>query len=112
MKRKELTEILRRMDLVPIDGAVIDRASGSFARLVAARDVLVAVPAAVDCADGSGFIQSPQCCSTPYPRVPRADMRTDSEASPARPTATPMSAGTTELRVSATAAPTEGQRAA
>jgi predicted nucleic acid-binding protein len=39
-KRKELTDLLAMLDLVPIDGTVIDRAKGSFAVNVRALDAM------------------------------------------------------------------------
>jgi predicted nucleic acid-binding protein len=39
-KRKELTDLLAMLDLVPIDGNVIDRAKGSFAVNVRALDAI------------------------------------------------------------------------
>jgi predicted nucleic acid-binding protein len=40
IKRKELTDLLRMLDLAPIDGAVIDRAKDSFAVNVRALDAI------------------------------------------------------------------------
>ncbi len=40
IKRKELTDMLAMFDLAPVDGAVIDRAKGSFAVNVRALDAL------------------------------------------------------------------------
>jgi len=54
VKRKELAELLVRMDLVPIDADVIDRAKGSFAVNVRALDAIHVVTAEILAAEAEG----------------------------------------------------------
>jgi uncharacterized protein len=53
-KRKELAELLVRMDLVPIEGDVIDRAKGSFAVNVRALDAIHVATAEILAAEAEG----------------------------------------------------------
>lgn len=54
VKRKELAEILVRMDLMPIGGEVIDRAKASFAVNVRALDAIHVATAETLAAEGEG----------------------------------------------------------
>ena len=54
VKRKELAELLVRMDLMPIEGDVIDRAKGSFAVNVRALDAIHVATAEILAAEGEG----------------------------------------------------------
>lgn len=54
VKRKELAELLVRMDLVPIEGDVIDRAKGSFAVNVRALDAIHVATAEILAAEAEG----------------------------------------------------------
>ena len=53
-KRKELTDLMAHLDLVAIDGAVIDRAKSSFAVNVRALDALHVATAEVLAAEAEG----------------------------------------------------------
>lgn len=53
-KRKELAEIVAMLDLVPIDGSVIDRAKSSFAVNVRALDAIHVATAEVLAAEAEG----------------------------------------------------------
>ena len=53
-KRKELTDLLRKLDLAPIDAAVIERARGSFAVPVRALDAIHVATAEVLVAEAGG----------------------------------------------------------
>ncbi|MBI4701305.1 MAG: type II toxin-antitoxin system VapC family toxin [Deltaproteobacteria bacterium] len=54
LKRKELTELLGRLDLMPIEGIVIDRAKGSFAVNVRALDAIHVATAEILAAEAEG----------------------------------------------------------
>lgn len=54
VKRKELSDVLARMDLVPIDVGVIDRAKGSFAVNVRALDAIHVATAEILAAEADG----------------------------------------------------------
>ncbi len=54
IKRKELTSLIAMLDLLPIDGAVIDRAKASFAVNVRALDALHVASAEVLLAEADG----------------------------------------------------------
>ncbi len=54
VKRKELAELLVRMDLMPIEGNVIDRAKGSFAVNVRALDAIHVATAEILAAEAEG----------------------------------------------------------
>jgi predicted nucleic acid-binding protein len=53
-KRKELTDLLAMLDLVPVDGTVIDRAKSSFAVNVRALDAIHVATAEVLAAEAEG----------------------------------------------------------
>jgi len=53
-KRKELGDILAMLDLAPVDGAVIDRAKGSFAVTLRALDAIHVATAEVLAAEAAG----------------------------------------------------------
>jgi len=53
-KRKELADLVVRLDLAPIDGAVIDRAKSSFAVNVRALDAIHVATAEVLAAEADG----------------------------------------------------------
>ncbi len=54
VKRKELTDLLAMLDLMPVDGMVIDRAKGSFAVNVRALDAVHVATAEVLAAEAQG----------------------------------------------------------
>ena len=54
VKRKELAEVLARLDLMPIDGAVVDRAKASFAVNVRALDAIHVATAEILAAEAKG----------------------------------------------------------
>lgn len=54
MKRKELADMLVMLDLAPVDGAVIERAKGSFAVTVRALDALHVATAEALVAEAAG----------------------------------------------------------
>ena len=54
IKRKELTDVLARLDLVAIDDSVIDRAKGSFAVTVRALDAIHVSTAEILVAEAAG----------------------------------------------------------
>jgi uncharacterized protein len=54
MKRKELSDFLARLDLAPIDRAVIDRAKSSFAVNVRALDAIHVATAEILAAEADG----------------------------------------------------------
>jgi predicted nucleic acid-binding protein len=54
IKRKELTDLLAMLDLMPVDGTVIDRAKGSFAINVRALDAIHVATAEVLLAEAGG----------------------------------------------------------
>jgi predicted nucleic acid-binding protein len=54
IKRRELTDVLAMLDLMPIDGAVIDRAKGSFAVNVRALDAIHVASAETLAAEAPG----------------------------------------------------------
>jgi predicted nucleic acid-binding protein len=54
LKRKELSDLLTRMDLVPVASDVIDRAKGSFAVNVRALDALHVATAEILAAEAEG----------------------------------------------------------
>ncbi len=54
IKRKELADLLAMLDLVPIDGAVIERAKSSFAVNVRALDAIHVATAEVLVAEANG----------------------------------------------------------
>jgi predicted nucleic acid-binding protein len=54
IKRKELTDLLAMVDLVPIDGTVIDRAKSSFAVNVRALDAIHVATAEVLASEADG----------------------------------------------------------
>jgi predicted nucleic acid-binding protein len=53
-KRKELTDLLAMLDLIPIDGTVIDRAKSSFAVNVRALDAIHVASAEILAAEAHG----------------------------------------------------------
>jgi predicted nucleic acid-binding protein len=53
-KRKELGDMLAMLDLAPVDGAVIDRAKGSFAVTLRALDAIHVATAEVLAAEAAG----------------------------------------------------------
>jgi predicted nucleic acid-binding protein len=54
VKRKELTDLLAMLDLAPVDGSVIGRATGSFAVNVRAPDAIHVATAEVLAAEAAG----------------------------------------------------------